>query len=360
MSNEPIPSATEAGRYQLPRGFILRVCGVGAAASVASGLIFVSFEHAPRLSELLRDFAIPLVYSYSIALPSAVLLFHLGRRTYASRRSFSLLRTVGVLAATNTVGCLFSGLVLGALRLETWGNYWSRFRFAMMFGMVITLTFGLGMSFFQQMRWRLDSATLEEERARKLAAEARLSSLESRIHPHFLFNTLNSISSLIPSDPKRAEDVLGKLAALLRFSLNSNQAGLVPLGQEMLIVRDYLEIERTRFDSRLRYSIDVPAEMANIRIPPLSVETLVENSIKHAIAQRPGGGEIRVSAAVEAERAVLEVRDDGPGFLLDSVPLGHGLDNLSARLALLFGGDARLEVVRNGEYFTTRMSFPHR
>ncbi len=113
------------------------------------------------------------------------------------------------------------------------------------------------------MRHRLQFATLElrtqqaeQERAYKLLAEARLSSLASRIHPHFLFNTLNSIASLIPTDPKRAEDTVGKLASLLRFSLSGNQAGLVPLSQELKIVRDYLEIERTRFGQRLRYTID--------------------------------------------------------------------------------------------------------
>jgi len=358
VSNEPGPAVSEAGKYELPRGFVPRVCGVAAAAGVASALIIISFEHASRFSEILRDFEMPLIYSYSIAVPSAVLLYLLGCKTVARPRRFRLLSTVGVLAATNTAGCLFSGLVLSALQLDPWDHYWPRFRFAAMFGMVITLTFGLGMDFYQHVRSRLDLATLEEERARKLAAEARLSSLESRIHPHFLFNTLNSISSLIPKDPKRAEDVLGKLASLLRFSLNANQMGLASLAQEIQIVHDYLEIERTRFDSRLRYSIDVPAEMANIRVPPLSVETLVENSIKHVIAQRPAGGEIRVSAAVEGGRAIIEVSDDGPGFALDSVPLGHGLDNLTARLALLFGGAARMEVVRNGKYFTMRISFP--
>ena len=358
MSDEPIPSVNEASHYELPRGFLPRVCGVAAAATVASGLIFITFEHASRFSEILRDFAIPLVYSYSIALPSAVLLYLLGFKTFVRRRSLRLLKTVGVLAATNTAGCLFSGLLVAALQLDSWDHYWSRFRFAIMFGMVITLTFGLGMDFYQHLRSRLDFATLEEERARKLAAEARLSSLESRIHPHFLFNTLNSISSLIPTDPKRAEDVLGKLAALLRFSLNANQTGLAPLGQEIQFVRDYLEIERTRFDSRLRYSIAVPAEMENIRIPPLAMGTLVENSIKHVIAQRPAGGEVRVSARVEDGRVVLDVSDDGPGFALDSVPLGHGLDNLTARLALLFGVGARLELAHDGKYFTMRISFP--
>lgn len=358
MYIETTPEVTEAGRYKLPRGLMLRICGIAAAASVASGFIIISSEHASQLSEMLRVFAISLIYSYSIAVPSAALMYVLGTRNVVRRRSLGLLRTIGILVGTNTVGCLFSGVVLAVLRLDAWSRYWPRFRFAMVFGMVITLTFGLGMDFYQQVRSRLDLATLEQERARKLAAEARLSSLESRIHPHFLFNTLNSISSLIPTDPKRAEDVLGKLAALLRFSLGANQMGLASLAQELQIVRAYLEIERTRFDSRLRYSIDVPAEMEEFRIPPLSVETLVENSIKHVIAQRPAGGEIRVSAAIADGRAVLSVSDDGPGFALDSVPLGHGLDNLSARLALLFGGAARLEVAHDGKYFTTRMSLP--
>ncbi|MGO9012428.1 MAG: sensor histidine kinase [Bryobacteraceae bacterium] len=358
MSDEPMPAVSDAGPFRLPPGFIPRVCAVAGAATIASGLILISFEHASRFSEIIRDFEIPLVYSYSIALPSAVLLYFLGYRTFVRRRSLRLLRTIGVLTATNTLGCLFTGVVLAALQLDPWNHYWPRLRFALLFGMVITLTFGLGMDFYEHVRSRLDLATLEEERVRKLAAEARLSSLESRIHPHFLFNTLNSISSLIPKDPKRAEDVLGKFAALLRSSLNASQMGLAPLGQEIQIVRDYLEIEKTRFDARLRYSIDVPAEMENLRIPPLSLETLVENSIKHVIAQRPAGGEIRVRAAVADGRAVLEVSDDGPGFALDSVPLGHGLDNLAARLALLFGGAARLEVARDGKLFTTRMSFP--
>jgi len=358
VNDKPGSGVGEDGEFKLPRGLFSRVCGVAAAAGVASGVIIISFEHASRFSEILRNFEIPLIYSYSIALPSAVLLCLVERRTFARRRNFSLFRAVGVLAVTNTVGCLFSGLALSALQLDPWANYWPRFRFAMMFGMVITLTFGLGMNFYQHVRSRLDFATLEEERARKLAAEARLSSLESRIHPHFLFNTLNSISSLIPKDPKRAEQVVGKLAALLRFSLHANQTGLAPLGQEIQIVRDYLEIESTRFDSRLRYSIDVPAEMESLGIPPLSVETLVENSIKHVIAQRPGGGEIRVSASVRDGRAVVDVSDDGPGFALDAVPLGHGLDNLTARLALLFDGGARLEVARDGKYFIARMSFP--
>jgi LytS/YehU family sensor histidine kinase len=199
---------------------------------------------------------------------------------------------------------------------------------------------------------------VEEERGHKLLAEAKLSSLESRIHPHFLFNTLNSIAALIPKDPKRAENMVGKLASLLRFSLNANQTGLVPLGQELKVVRDYLEIENARFGSRLRYAIEVPVALEEVGVPPLSLESLVENSIKHVIAPRPEGGDILITAAVRADRVDLEVSDTGPGFALEMIPLGHGLDNLSARLALLFGPGARLAVSRDSARATVRISLP--
>lgn len=199
---------------------------------------------------------------------------------------------------------------------------------------------------------------VEHERAYKLLAEAQLSSLESRIHPHFLFNTLNSIAALIPSDPQRAEDTVGKLASLLRFSLNAQHSGLVPLEQELKVVRDYLEIETTRFGSRLRYRMIIPESLGAVRVPPLSLQTLVENSVKHVAAERVDGASIEIAGRMEGGRIVLEVIDDGPGFSLGAVAPEHGLGNLLARLELLFGGEGRLDVVREQEKTVVRMTIP--
>ena len=156
--------------------------------------------------------------------------------------------------------CCRSNLSCGSLGLCAVTLSGNEFVSSYPISLVITLLIGLSITSFETLRHKLQSATLElrtrqmeQERANKLLVEARLSSLESRIHPHFLFNTLNSISALIPSDPKRAEDTVGKLASLLRFSLNANHSSLVPLAQELKIVRDYLEIESTRFGARLRY-----------------------------------------------------------------------------------------------------------
>jgi LytS/YehU family sensor histidine kinase len=215
------------------------------------------------------------------------------------------------------------------------------------------------------MRHKLQSATLklrtqqvEQERANKLLAEARLSSLASRIHPHFLFNTLNSIASLIPSDPKRAEDTVGKLASLLRFSLSENQSGLVPLAQELKVVRDYLEIERTRFGERLRYTIDTPKNLEIVKMPPLSLQTLVENSIKHVVALRAEGATIQVVGSAEDGQVLLQVIDDGPGFTLASITPEHGLGNLVSRIELLFGDRGQLSVARKNGTTVVTLLFP--
>jgi LytS/YehU family sensor histidine kinase len=239
------------------------------------------------------------------------------------------------------------------------------FRGTYPFSLVLTLTIGLSIAAYETMREQLHQTTLElrtrqmeQERAWKLLAESRLSSLESRIHPHFLFNTLNSIAALIPSDPARAEDTVGKLASLLRFSLSAHPGGLVALGQELKIVGDYLEIEKTRFGPRLRYEIAVPDELRETRLPPLALQTLVENAIKHVVAQRPQGATLLVAGKRLGERILLEVRDDGPGFTLENSNPEHGLGNLAARLELLFGARGQLEVTREEDRTVVRLLFP--
>ena len=142
----------------------------------------------------------------------------------------------------------------------------------------------------------LHEKELAEERTRKLAAETRLRSLESWIHPHFLFNTLNSISALIASDPARAEQIVGRLATLLRASLDSSNHSLIPLRQEIAMVESYADIERVRFGDKLRASVKVPPELQETKVPPLSVQSLVENAVKHGITPQPNGGEFHVTA----------------------------------------------------------------
>jgi len=344
---------------------ILRWCLWGMPLlAVAIGVFLLVVQHA-KFSQAGRGLLSSIVYSVVIGVPAAIMLNWVGFRYTERFPRLILLINSAVLLGTATVGCLAAGLIFQAVGFQERWEYWLEVKGSLPTCYVISLTVGLSISAFETMRHKLQYATLElrtrqkeQERAYKLLAEARLSSLASRLHPHFLFNTLNSIASLIPSDPQRAEETVNKLASLLRFSLNGNQGGLVPLSQELKIVRDYLDIEYTRFGPRLRYTMEAPAALDEVKVPPLALQTLVENSIKHVVAQRAEGARVGVSARTEGDRVRLEVIDDGPGFSLDSITPEHGLGNLISRLELLFGDRGQFSVARvNGNTVVT-LQFP--
>ena len=181
--------------------------------------------------------------------------------------------------------------------------------------------------------------TLTHELRARMSAETRLASLESRVDPHFLFNTLNSIAALVRDRPADAERVIEQLSALMRSSLDQRQS-LVALEDELGIVRSYLEIERVRFGDRLRFQIDAGPGTGDGRVPRMSLQTIVENSVKYAVSAARDGASIAISAVREGDRLRLTVEDDGPGFDATHLPEGHGLQLLKSRVAMTFGGRA--------------------
>jgi LytS/YehU family sensor histidine kinase len=275
---------------------------------------------------------------------------------------------VATLLAVAFVGCLLTQVIFQVAGFPAGrGPYWLTVFSSYRAAALITIVVGVIGMITESYRIRLEKTTaqlrereIERERLMKLANEAQLASIESRIQPHFLFNTLNSISSLIREEPDKAERLIERLSALLRSSLDTHQVPLVPLSQEIKLVEDYLEIQHARFGERLRYRIDVPRELADWGVPPFSVQTLVENSVKHAIAPRREGGSVEVAARATGDRAMVEVRDDGPGFEAAALPPGHGLDNLHSRLMAVFGADAGFDVNRLDGGVRVAFSLPRR
>jgi two-component system, LytTR family, sensor kinase len=187
-----------------------------------------------------------------------------------------------------------------------------------------------------------------ELRATQLEAElaqSQLHRLKMQLHPHFLFNALNAISTLIETDPERADRVLSQLAALLRESLREDTPHEVSLAEELSFLERYLEIEKTRFADRLSVRFDVGPDVLGAHVPAWVLQPLVENAIRHGISRRAGGGCIDVRAWRENGTLRLEVSDDGPG-LLDPAGKspGIGLANTRARLERLHGRDYGLEL----------------
>ncbi|HEX2640267.1 MAG TPA: histidine kinase, partial [Pyrinomonadaceae bacterium] len=176
----------------------------------------------------------------------------------------------------------------------------------------------------------------------------------SQINPHFLFNSLTTIGYLIQTAPDKAFDTLLKLTRLLRSVLTSNDE-FCTLRDEIALIENYLEIERARFEEKLRVTIDVPEELRHLRVPALILQPLVENAIKHGISENKNGGELRISAEMvkleSGDILVLSVFDTGSGSSTrKSVkPMGVGLNNVKERLRNYYGTKAALEVSINPE-----------
>jgi len=190
-------------------------------------------------------------------------------------------------------------------------------------------------------------SAIDRERLRAQVAEQRLIALTGQLHPHFLFNTLQGISTLIHRDPEAADEMLAKLSDLLRDLLRHRDHVLVPLADELRYATTYLEIAQLRFAERLRFQIDVTAGADQASVPLFILQPLVENALSHGIGGRTEGGCVRVTARREGERLRLEVADDGAGLPTSTAPReGVGLSNTRERLRASFGDDQQLSLGR--------------
>lgn len=343
---------------------LLRTLWLSVVAALAVPVVIWALNPQTKFKVLSIELGYAFLYSISIGLPLSLALPLTWQHTYTRKAWARISARAGVVLAGDFAGCLLAGFVIWIIsggRLDFWDEMGGAFPMAVLISFVIFVL----ISVYEAQRAKLHVTAmqlkvkeLERERALKLATEARLSSLESRMRPHFLFNTINSISALIHDDPQRAEAMLSQMAELLRFSLDSTQCSLVPLEREIRIVQDYLEIERARFNGRLRYEIQIPPELQRISVPPLSVQTLVENSVKYAVSPRRQGATIRVEAAYKGDYLILSVTDDGPGFTQPEMPAGHGLNTLQDRLAALFGERARLSIASAREACRVSIEIP--
>jgi signal transduction histidine kinase len=307
---------------------------------------------APAWPRLARTMVMSLVYTNCVGTIAALALPPVIRRYGRGRAAGFAVRLAGIVVAIG------AGMALAAVILLVIGVIDSRdfVRHAMptdwpIYVYPTMLLVSLGVSYYLTMSEELADATIalrtkerDEAVARQQAAEAHLAALEARVQPHFLFNSLNSIAALIPEDAEGAERMVERVSALLRSSLQDGPS-TTSLGDELRVVRDYLEIERVRFRDRLRYELQVAPEMERIAVPRLSVQTLVENAVKYAVALQRGGATIVIAASATDDRALVSVSDDGPGFSPNEEgQTGLGLRLLRARLKTLFGDRASLRI----------------
>lgn len=192
----------------------------------------------------------------------------------------------------------------------------------------------------------------ESEQLKRQVVEARMAAMQAQVEPHFLFNTLASIDHLIETDPPRASQMQKHLIALLRASMptlrEANDGGLRDLGRELAVIRPYLEILKVRMEERLQTEIAVPEGLHSAQFPPMMIQTLVENAIKHGLEPKPEGGRLSVAAEIVHGKLQVRVADSGLGFgKAATAGTGVGLANIRERLQLLYGHKASLAVTEN-------------
>jgi len=176
------------------------------------------------------------------------------------------------------------------------------------------------------------------EQTRAELAQAELRALRAQIHPHFLFNALNSIAALITVNPRAAEETTTQLADVFRYTLGASGKEMVPLSEELEFLRTVLAIEHTRFGERLRVVEDIEPGLDSVPVPSLLLQPLVENAVRHGLAPRAEGGTVRLAARREGDRLIFTVEDDGVGMRPDAAPRGTGFGLHSVRERLRVAG----------------------
>jgi two-component system, LytTR family, sensor kinase len=200
--------------------------------------------------------------------------------------------------------------------------------------------------------WNALRTEISLEEQKRLVLEARLDALQRQINPHFLFNTLNSIASLVRMKPELAREMTVKLANILRALLKDHDS-FVPLSEELHFTDDYLDIEVVRFGEKLRVEKEIDPRTLDVLVPTILLQPLIENSIKHGLEPRISGGTVTLRSRFEGNRIVIEVADDGVGVgnrpvsALPRTGAGIGLKNVRERLEVLYGNQARFTVVSN-------------
>jgi signal transduction histidine kinase len=285
------------------------------------------------------------VFSQCIGL-SVLLLIHFGWRGLWPARTPPRLPFIGLIALAIIGGWLAGSAIASAVL----GMPWTAGRSAVA-ALGVTIAAGVTGTWFFWSRHR--AADLERARI-----EAQLKLLQAQIEPHFLFNTLANLDALIATDPPRARAMLAHLNDYLRATLAAARKERNTLDEEFALLRNYLEVLSIRMGPRLRYELVLPGSLASLQVPPMLLQPLVENAVKHGLEPKVEGGSVKVSARETPGRVVLEVADTGLGRHSQGGG-GVGLANLSERLEATYEGVARLQAGANpaGGY-TVTLSLP--
>jgi sensor histidine kinase YesM len=259
-----------------------------------------------------------------------------------SRRAIAIQALLVLLVSAASIGALYGITRINMPRLRIMPFYFTFFRAAATVPMIVGVAI-LGQAI--ELRARVQRNALDAERLRARLADARLASLTAQLRPHFLFNTLQNVSTLMYQQPAAADALLGHLGQLLRASFRYADTRTIPLEEELRLVRDYVEIARVRHGERLHFELDFDGAAADAAVPPFLLQPIVENAIAHGFDHSERGVHITVRARSSAETLCISVSDSGRGAGEHTATgAGIGLRNTRERLTETFGASATLSL----------------
>jgi two-component system LytT family sensor kinase len=226
---------------------------------------------------------------------------------------------------------------------------------------LMTYTTVLGLSYALHYSKESQARAVKEAQLETRLVEARLRTLEAELQPHFLFNTLHAISSLVHTNPDGADRMISRLSDLLRLTFDRSGAARVSLQEELEFLQKYLEIEQTRFHDRLTVRFDIDPDTLDAEVPRLILQPLVENAIKHGVSPKPGAGLVQIATRRQGENLWIEVSDNGVGLSAGArarLCSGVGLSNTRDRLECLYGPAHRIEFSDDTKGLAVRLEFP--
>lgn len=324
-------------KEELKKVFYITIAAFGIVSIIQITLLV---DHINEIGGLFFMFLINFVLSFSITSSATFTA-----RYFTNRITKKLsLTTRSLLSFMAMVGSLLFGIYLGQFLVWLTGlsedpyflgekGFWFIFIFSCFIAIVVVIYYGSK----EKLEIAYEKIKLQERQKSELEvlrAKADLAALQSKINPHFLFNSLNSIAGLATIAPEKVEDAILKLAELFRSTIREND-DFSSIGEEIRLIENYLDIEKIRFGKRLNYTIEIDEELRSFKIPPLLIQPLVENAIKHGIEPLPKGGTVSISVRRKNGQNRIVVKDNGVGFNGD-ISFGYGLSNIRKRLENLY------------------------
>lgn len=364
MKSEQSASQLQEGRAATDNGSLAEVSahgpfqrwGLYVVGWLLFGLLLAAplyFQLAPEEKAIPRSRAISELfrwYLWGLLFPLmwwVARRFPLGRRNWPLRLFINVALALAICVLYGFLDLFKQQLIIdvasGQLLLHALRNFPAHLQTTIDLNLVVYFAiFAMIHAFLYYEKFR--DRELEASRLEAQLALSKLEVLKMQLHPHFLFNTLNAISALMHRDVDAADRMIALLSNLLRLSLDKDDRHQVPLQSELDFLDHYLEIEKIRFQDRLRVEKDIESECLLAQVPKLILQPLVENAIRHGIAMRSAAGEVRIRGRRRGNRLDLLVSDDGPGLRTSGLREGVGIANTRARLQQLYGEDFRFRL----------------